>query len=94
MLVEVYRRNEEELEENEDRDAMSIVIDGEKFFDVHDGEPEDNNLCRNFNDCLRIPALMLAAYEVGKRGGSFETARVADYEMSYPIPCGKIEDLI
>lgn len=34
----------------------------------YDGEPEDNNLARNFNDVYSIVGLMEMAYEAGKRG--------------------------
>ena len=33
-----------------------------------DGEPEDSNLSRDFNDVYNIENLMLLAYEAGKAG--------------------------
>jgi len=52
-------------------DIIEIHINGKYKFGVHDGEPEDNNLSRNFNDCWRIPQLMREAYEDGKNGEEF-----------------------
>ena len=50
------------------RQAMRIDIDGKKSFFVMDGEPEDANLSRDFNDCLGIDSLMRQAHEVGLLG--------------------------
>ena len=41
------------------------IVDG---FHVHDGEPEDNNLGRNFNDCYKLPGLFKKIHEAGKNG--------------------------
>ncbi len=48
--------------------SMKIKIDDKQVFAVHDGEPEDNTLGRNFNDCYSIPKLLQQAYEAGKNG--------------------------
>ena len=53
------------------RYSLDIVVDGESVFSVGDGEPEDNSLSRNFNDCYNIVALMRRAFEAGKRGEEF-----------------------
>lgn len=53
------------------RNLLEIFVNDEQEFYAVDGEPEDNTLCRNFNDCYSIPALMRAAYEAGKRGEEF-----------------------
>jgi len=53
------------------RDIIEIHINGKYEFGVHDGEPEDNNLSRNFNDCWGIPHLMREAYKAGKNGDVF-----------------------
>jgi len=52
-------------------DIIEIYIDGKYKFGVYDGEPEDNNLSRNFNNCWRIPKLMREAYKAGKNGEEF-----------------------
>ncbi len=62
----VTRRNVEDW-----RDSLRIEIDGTMVFCVWDGEPEDTNLSRNFNDCYKVVGLMRRAYEAGKRGESF-----------------------
>lgn len=46
----------------DDRGSVSIIVeaDGRVLHDLgfFDGEPEDNNLSRNFNDCLSITAVL------------------------------------
>lgn len=54
------------------QDRIEIRFDGKCLFSVHDGEPEDNNLSRNFNSCYGILDLLKKAYEVGKRGENLE----------------------
>ena len=54
------------------RRNLMIDIDDEAVFDVYDGEPEDNNLYRNFNDCFKVVDLIRMAYEAGKRGEELE----------------------
>jgi hypothetical protein len=41
-------------------------------FSASDGEPEDNTLSRNFNDCYKIGEMMERAYKAGKAGEPFE----------------------
>lgn len=43
--------------------------DSLSFFD---GEPEDNNINRNFNDVYNIASMLKLAYECGKRGEEYE----------------------
>ena len=54
------------------RNSLEIQVDGKTKFNVHDGEPEDNTLCRNFNDCYSVADLMKLAHEAGARGETFE----------------------
>ena len=54
------------------KESLKIAIDDIAVFGVYDGEPEDNCLARNFQDCFAIVDLMTKAYEAGKRGESFE----------------------
>lgn len=56
----------------DERSSIEILIDGKRVFYVHDGEPEDNNLSRNFSACYTIVELLKRAYEAGKRGEPFE----------------------
>lgn len=63
-----------------DDDGMTIIIeiDDKGVFTAHDGEPEDNTLGRNFNDCLKIVELLKQAYEAGKRGEAFDLEQTGD----------------
>ena len=54
------------------RCGYQIHIDDKRVFGVHDGEPEDNTIGRNFNDVLIIVNLMKKAYLAGKAGEEFE----------------------
>ena len=46
---------------------MTIEINGKEVARFIDGEPEDNSLSRNFNDCWSIPSMLKEAYYLGKR---------------------------
>lgn len=72
MKVTVRTLTEEALKDNEYSNALEIKINGKSEFKAHDGEIEDNNLCRNFSDCFKVPKLMKMAYEAGKNGEKFE----------------------
>jgi len=72
MIIEVLHRSEKEVEACDYRGAMQINIDGEKAFAVHDGEPEDASLVRDFNDAYKIPDLLKKAFEAGKNGETLE----------------------
>lgn len=56
------------LKLSDDRLWYGIKIDGEIVFDVGDGEPEDNNLRRNFNDCFKLPEIMLMVVQAVQAG--------------------------
>lgn len=68
MKIKVVER----IDELDYTGMMEIYIDGRREFTVYDGEPEDNNLSRNFNDCWSIPELMRKAYEAGRNGEEFD----------------------
>jgi len=55
--------------------AMQIIIDDEEVFHVYDGEPEDSNLSRNFNDVYKIPDLLQKAYNAGVKGIPFKIVK-------------------
>lgn len=59
------------IDEDEMRAGVEIEIDGVTAFSVSDGEPEDNNLYRNFDACHSIGHLMQRAYDAGKAGEMF-----------------------
>lgn len=71
-IITFSSRSYEQLEEFDYRDRIEIKrndSNGEKIiFSVGDGEPEDSNLGRDFNDCHSVLNLMQSAYEAGKRG--------------------------
>lgn len=58
------------------RNKLEIELDGESVFCVCDGEPEDNTLNRNFNDCYTLSSLLKRVYEAGKNGEPFEIESV------------------
>jgi len=70
MLVTVVRRTDKGMDECGCRDAYVIKVDGDEVFRVQDGEPEDSNLARDFNDVVVIPSLMRMAYSAGYNDGS------------------------
>ena len=70
VIIETY--TEEAIDSRDYCDTVVVSIDGKQVFSVGDGEPEDNNLSRNFSDCYNIDNLMKRAYEAGKKGEKFE----------------------
>lgn len=76
MNVVVIHRSEKEVEECDYRNAMEIEVDNITVFRAYDGEPEDSNLGRDFNDCYDVPKLMKMAYEAGKRGEAFNLTSI------------------
>lgn len=72
MKVEVITRSEKCLEDMDYQDRMKILVDGNVVFDVYDGEHEDNNLARNFNDCYDAHHLLRMGWRAGKAGEEFE----------------------
>lgn len=54
------------------RQYYAIYINDECAISFHDGEPEDNNLMRNFSDVYKIVELMKDVYEAGRKGEILE----------------------
>lgn len=52
---------------DEMRNGIEIRVDDTTIIDIYDGEPEDNNLFRNFGDCYNIVELIKMVYSAGKR---------------------------
>ena len=71
----IFRTSQDDFDYGQ---TLSIEIDGKEVFSVYDGEPEDNNLSRNFNDCFIIDDLLRKAYEAGKNGEPLEIEWVED----------------
>lgn len=78
MNVKVIGPSDETAESNDNLFYLEIEIDGRNSFSVYDGELEDNNLSRNFNDCYKIADLMNLAYNAGKNGEPFNIEFVDD----------------
>ncbi|MDU4951330.1 MAG: hypothetical protein E6X21_03215 [Clostridium sp.] len=72
MKIKQLSLTEQAIEDRDYRDTLVIEIDGNIEFQVHDGEPEDACLSRDFNDCYNITDLMKQAYEAGKNDEDFE----------------------
>ena len=71
MKVEIYSLTKDEFERRDYCNALQIKINGKDEFEVYDGEPEDNNLSRNFSDCFSIEKLMELAYQAGINGEDY-----------------------
>jgi len=59
----------------EDNDWMAsyeILINGKSVFLVHDGEPEDNNLSRNFSGIYSLAAILNVIHIAGLNGEVLE----------------------
>ncbi len=78
MKIKIVKRNEKYLERYDYRNFLRIEINDKKEFEVMDGEPEDSNLSRDFNDCLKIIDLMKMAFNAGKNGEKFELEKGRD----------------
>lgn len=65
-------RSEEAIKENDYNDCIEITFDDKDVFRVHDGEPEDNNLSRNFSNCYNVSSLMEQCYKNGVNGIEME----------------------
>lgn len=66
--------------ENDDcRDRVVIEVNGKDYMSFYDGEPEDNNLCRNFNDIYSIPNLITLVLLASKSGEEIIVERVTEY---------------
>ena len=72
MKIKVLSLTEEAFEKRDYRNVMKILVNDKSVFCVYDGEPEDANLNRDFNDCYTIPILMEMAYKAGDLGEIFE----------------------
>ncbi len=83
MKVKQTVFSEEGWKEWNYRSFLKIEINGEKVFRFLDGEPEDANLLRDFNDCNKIVAAMEIAYNAGVRGEKFEVEKVEIDDLEY-----------
>lgn len=75
MNIKVITNHDEDY-----RSGLEIKVNDKEIFSVSDGEPEDSNLNRDFNDCYKIPELMKMAYEAGKAGEEFIVENIEENE--------------
>ena len=73
MIIKSYYRSDENdsLEDFDWQDRICIIVKTDEKqleLDFEDGENEDNNLSRNFSDCLSIEEALILAYNAGKNG--------------------------
>ncbi len=74
------------FDESDGRGFLAITIDGKRVASFCDGEPEDNSLGRNFNDCFKLLTLLQKVHEAGK---NFEPLEVKRTELSWDEYCNK-----
>lgn len=70
MHIEILSLTNEEIQIRDYCDAMQIRINDKDVFSVYDGEPEDNNLSRNFNDCFKLAEILKMVFNAGANGES------------------------
>jgi hypothetical protein len=68
MIVTTTTRDEKFLDDYDYRDFLAVSVNGNTVMSVHDGEPEDNNLGRNFSEVHNVVKLIRLAHEAGKAG--------------------------
>lgn len=74
--MKVIVTREEGSDSNDWCYAYSVLMVGDNARSIEagfvdGGEPEDANLNRDFKDVYKIPEMLRAAYEAGKRGEGF-----------------------
>lgn len=81
MKVQEIASSEKFSEKHDYRNMLSIKIDGKQELRFLDGEPEDANLSRDFNDAYKIVSAMKRAYDAGVAGEEFimESVEVDDF---------------
>lgn len=68
MEIKIVDRSPKEVANCDYSDAREIYIDDVLVFSVHDGEPEDNNIGRNFNDIYRLEEIFKKIHTAGVAG--------------------------
>ena len=72
MIIEFISGSDKYLEENDWFQFYMIKIDGKVVFQVHDGETEDNIICRNFNDIYKLPNIFEKVVDAMKNNENIE----------------------
>ena len=75
MKVIVKSPSDKYYQENHES-FLEIQIDENVVCVFQDGEPEDNVLGRNFNDCYYIADIIKQAWEAGSKGESLEVEEI------------------
>ncbi|KKL45057.1 hypothetical protein LCGC14_2359510 [marine sediment metagenome] len=70
MIITQVSPTERELARRGYRDTVEIKIDGSTVLEFPDGEPEDNNMSRNFNDIYGIVNVLKQVHAAGVAGES------------------------
>lgn len=81
MKVEIRTASEEFWENHDYREFFEVVVDGTTKISCMDGEPEDNNLMRNFSSIRNVRQLMELSYAAGQRG---EELSIDEVEVDEP----------
>ncbi len=68
MIITQISLTEKAVAERDYCNIYVIEIDGKTVFSVSDGDPEDNNLSRNFNDVYGLLNLLIRVHEAGTKG--------------------------
>ena len=84
MKVKVYNYTYDD-----GRAGLQIIVDGKVRCNFLDGEPEDNSLGRNFDDCYTIVDLMREAYIAGSVDGANEDTGMIEIEEVATDPDGE-----
>ena len=72
MKIKLLSLAEDRVEKRDYRNAFEIHVGESLKLRFWDGEPEDANLCRDFNDVYRIEDALKMAYEAGRNSESYE----------------------
>jgi hypothetical protein len=72
MKVVEKTLTEKGFENNDFRGWLEIVVNEKTKFRFYDGEPEDANMSRDFNDVCSITSVMKQAWQAGRDGEPFE----------------------
>lgn len=76
MKVKETRGSEKFQEKYDYRNMLKIEVDGKQVMRFLDGEPEDANLSRDFNDAYGIVDLLEKAYDAGYKREGFKVERI------------------
>ena len=81
MKITITSLTKKGLKDRDYRDVVKISVEGGPTLEFFDGEPEDNNMGRNFNDVYQIGELLNKVYQAGKLDEGFEFDEILVDEM-------------